>query len=109
MWNGPISTVAMTAYNWIATQSSARTLSEVAAGVRKSWHEDVEEKQVESALTLLLSKRLVSLESARYDVRDAQRRVVVTRDRSDPTGWRGWKVAKRSDAPRTLLDTEETS
>lgn len=104
------STIAMTAYNYIAIQPGPRSAGEILAGVQKMWSTMLEEKELAPALAALVSRRYVKLDptTGLYDVLDAQRRVVIARDRSDPTGWRGWLIGRRAQTKTVPLDTTKT-
>jgi hypothetical protein len=90
----PVSTVAMTAYNWLATQAGARTLDELLEGAR-SWNKLITSVDIRRAVTALVTRQLFTQDGALYNLRDKKRRVVVSRDRTDPLGWLGWRVAKK--------------
>lgn len=97
------STVAMTAYNALATGTGARAFDEVASAV-SSWAFSsrliVSETQIREAVGQLVRRGFVrELPGRLFDVADPMRRVVVSRDRSDAgtadAGWKGWRVHSR--------------
>lgn len=105
----PTSTVAMTAYNALATGTGARTFDEVASAV-SSWAADsrivVSETQMREAMGELVRMGRVCHQIAGYDVTDPHRRVVVKRDRTGD-GWRGWQVYARPVAAPGMVFLED--
>lgn len=111
------STVAMTAYNLLATASGARTLNELARAVN-IWAARcrcvVPDPQIGKAVDELVKRKFVREtvpDSGLLDVCDPMRRPIVERDRSDEgqpnAGWRGWKVHARPVAAPQLVSLED--
>lgn len=103
------STIGITAYNWIAIQNAGRSPEEILKGMnndwsRANWSGEVTMERLQDALAVMLSKRLITFKNGVYDVIDASRRVVVSRNRTDDGGWTGWVVAKRDALKRLPIE-----
>lgn len=103
------STIAWTIYNWLAVHARGpRTLAEIAEGITPWVVEsrvDVSPSQFGAALRELERRGYVrELPGESFDLVDPERRVLVARDRSDQTGWRGWSVGGGVRPNRQLLD-----
>ncbi len=91
------STIAWSAYNWLAVHARGpRTLDEIAAGIAPWAAEsriDVTPRQLADAVRELERRGYVrAMPGESFDLVDPARRVLVGRDRTDADGWRGWLV-----------------
>lgn len=109
------STIAMTAYNVLATELRPSKVSDIHTGVIKQ-HPGLEMEDTEAALDELFDRGFITYDDMLgYDLLDEQRRVVVARDRSDGAidddgkpigGWNKWMV---KDGKNGLLLLSEVS
>jgi len=99
MTNTAPSTVAMSAWNWLATQDGPRTFGNMLQGIRRMWLAELEETELSEALEEGRSRgRLIEVLPSVWDIADAvERRIVVDRDRSGD-GWAGWKLGRLQQA-----------
>lgn len=85
------STVAMSLYNAVVGEGAA-TLEDARSALARHgllWPMS----SLEKALRQLLERGLMVVDSNRIGVTGKPGHVVVERDRSDPEGWAGWRVA----------------
>jgi hypothetical protein len=90
------STVALSLYNAVAGEGAA-TLEDARSALARHgylWPTSALEK----ALAQLVERGLMTEDAGRIGVTGPLGHVVIERDRSDPEGWAGWRVAPH--APR---------
>ena len=106
----PLSTITMTAYNWLAVDCDGpRSIADIELGLC-GWAAQgrvaLSRSQLAAAVTALVKRGLLrrhpicdALGADLFDVVDRERRPVVSRDRNDADqpdpGWRGWRVSPR--------------
>jgi len=111
------STVAMTAYNLLATASGARSLGELRAAV-SAWAAkcriEVPDSQFAEALRELVKRNFVFEPipgQGLLDVRDQLRRPVIARSRDDEgqpnAGWNGWQIHARAVTAPPMIRLED--
>ena len=101
------STIAMSAYNYIAFSRKALVVSEIHAGILNQHPEITEEEVLESLKQLVQIGHVFSNSEIGFDIKDPLRRLIVGRDRSDAWfddggnitgGWNGWLIRDSSGA-----------
>ena len=103
MTRPPESTIAWSAYNALAVLRTGPTAPAVLlAMLQQSWDPSLTLQEVRLACRQLAAAGIAVLlpgpsddAEALVDVRDPERRALVSRDRDDPTGWRGWRIEAR--------------
>jgi hypothetical protein len=102
------STVAWSCYNWLSTQDGPRSREQILEGARVSWDSKLTLAACNEALDELVKRALLSEELQSdgvklLDLRDKQRRSLVTRDRG-ADGWSGWRIGPRPQRATIPID-----
>lgn len=91
------STVAWSAYNWLASQDGPRTRSQIFEGTRLAWDPQLTPAAANAAIDALLERKMIRAgDGETFDLIDSKRRFLVSRPRgADADPWEGWRVGPR--------------
>ncbi len=95
------STIALSLYNIVAGEGVA-TLEDARVALSRHGYAWPPES-LERALAQLVERGLATEDAGRIGVTGPLGHVVVERDRSDPEGWAGWRIARHAPRESTPL------
>lgn len=105
------STVAWSAYNWLAMQDGPRTRVAIFQGTRNGWDSTLTPDACSEALDQLVKRGYLreTVNSAddaltEFDLKDPKRLILVTRSRNGD-GWNGWRVGPRAQTTSVPIDS----
>jgi hypothetical protein len=100
-----VSTVAFSAYNWLAGRAAPAAEGQVLAGLKEAWDPRCTAEAVREALGELVARKRVTQSGLLFALRDPRRRVAISRDRDgDPWSWRvSAKPVARSESLDAVL------
>jgi hypothetical protein len=97
----PTSTIAMSLYNVVAGEGAA-TLDEARAALARHGYL-LAMSELEVALRELVERGHCVVVAGRIEATGPAGHVIVSRDRSDPQGWTGWRTAPHAPSPSIPL------